>query len=98
LKKRRLTGRQADRERRAAKSEALPSIHTLRVREEDRRILVDAVLSLPDDLREPLVLRYFEELSPSAIAERLGMPASTVRGRLQRGLAALRTKFEQEQG
>ncbi|MBL4770835.1 MAG: sigma-70 family RNA polymerase sigma factor [Planctomycetes bacterium] len=97
-KKRRLAGRRADRERRVAREEALPSTHTLRVREEDRGILVEAVLGLPDNLREPLVLRYFDELSPSAIAEHLNIPASTVRSRLQRGLATLREQLERERG
>ncbi len=97
-KRRRSAGRRADRERRAARGVALPSTHTLRVREEDRRILVDAVLALPESLREPLVLRYFDELSPSAIAERLDIPASTVRSRLQRGLATLREQLEQNRG
>ncbi len=98
LKKRRSAGRRADRERRAAREEAQPSTHILRVREEDRRLLVEAVLGLPEDLREPLVLRYFDELSPSAIAERLGMSPSTVRSRLQRGLARLREQLEQDRG
>ncbi len=97
-KERRSAGRRADRERRAAREEAQPSTHTLRAREEDRRILVKAVLNLPDDLREPLILRYFDGLSPSAIAERLHMPASTVRSRLKRGLSTLREQLERERG
>ncbi|MCP4966746.1 MAG: RNA polymerase sigma factor [bacterium] len=97
-KERRSAGRRADRERRAAREEAQPSAHTLRAREEDRRILVKAVLNLPDDLREPLVLRYFDGLTPSVIAERLNMPASTVRSRLKRGLSTLREQLERERG
>lgn len=94
----RARGRRLERERRAAREEELPSTVGLRAREEERRVLVEAVLALPEAMREPLVLRYFDELTPKEIAARLGVPASTVRSRLQRGLEALREALERERG
>jgi hypothetical protein len=42
------------------------------------------------------VLRFFEELSPSAIARRQKIPVATVKTRLARGLAELRLRLEHE--
>ncbi|HEX9037797.1 MAG TPA: sigma-70 family RNA polymerase sigma factor [Ktedonobacterales bacterium] len=53
----------------------------------DLRRLVDA---LDDDLRVVIVLRYYAEMNASEIGAALGIPASTVRTRLQRAIAALR--------
>lgn len=90
--------RRRDRERLAAKLDSIPPTEALLGQEDRRKKLVELVLALPDELREPLVLRYFEELRPRDIATRLGLPASTVRGRLQRGLAELRASLERDRG
>jgi RNA polymerase sigma-70 factor, ECF subfamily len=45
----------------------------------------EAVLSLPDEYRQVLVLKHFEERSVDAIAEILGIPDGTVKIRLMRG-------------
>jgi hypothetical protein len=59
---------------------------------EDMRVyLAKLVLRLPEHYREPLMLRYYEGLEPAEIADRTGVPASTVRTRIQRGLARIRT-------
>ncbi|MEM9380031.1 MAG: RNA polymerase sigma factor [Planctomycetota bacterium] len=50
--------------------------------------------SLEPSLREPIYLRYFESLTTPQIAERLGLPRTTVEGRLKRGLAAMRRRLE----
>jgi RNA polymerase sigma factor (sigma-70 family) len=97
-RQRRSAGRRADRERSAAREEALPDTTDLQAREADRRELVEATLELPEPLRDVLVLRYFDEFAPKEIAAKLGVPASTVRSRLQRGLAALRERLERERG
>ncbi len=49
-----------------------------------------ALRSLPHNLREVVVLRYFEDLNSSEIAEALNVPAGTVRFRLMRAKRRLR--------
>lgn len=51
-----------------------------------RRILI----SLPQEQREVLLLGYFEGLSSSEIAERVGIPVGTVKSRVAAALHALR--------
>jgi RNA polymerase sigma-70 factor (ECF subfamily) len=63
-------------------------------RAQAQRTLVSAVLELDLPVRDVVLLRYFEELESPAIARRLGVPASTVRTRLQRGMAELRRKLD----
>lgn len=46
--------------------------------------------TLPDRLREVLVLRYFEDLSDLEIAAVVGVPAGTVKSRLHTAVRALR--------
>ena len=50
-----------------------------------------------DELREPfrstLLLHYFEERSSEEIARHLGVPGSTVRNRVHRGVEMLRRRF-----
>lgn len=50
----------------------------------------DALSVLPIEQREALVLAYYEGLSQSAIAERVGAPLGTVKARMRRGLMSLR--------
>ncbi len=86
------------REERAARAEAqgstLEHVETLAV----HRRLVEAVLALDEPYRETIVLRYFEELSPSAIARKKRLPVATVKTRLARGLAELRQRLAREYG
>lgn len=51
-----------------------------------RRVLV----GLPTEQREVLLLGYFEGLSSSEIAERVGVPLGTVKSRVAAALSALR--------
>lgn len=55
--------------------------------------LIDA---LPDDLRVPLVLASFEDLTSRDIGAALGLPEGTVRTRLQRARQLLRAKLERQ--
>ena len=48
---------------------------------------------LPQDLREMVYLKFAEELSLSDIAQRVGMPRSTVALRVQQGLVLLNRYF-----
>jgi RNA polymerase sigma-70 factor (ECF subfamily) len=51
-----------------------------------RKVLVE----LPPEQREVLLLGYFEGLSSSEIAERVGVPLGTVKSRVAAALSALR--------
>jgi RNA polymerase sigma-70 factor (ECF subfamily) len=62
---------------------------TLASRTEEREVVMAALGLLPDSLRVVLMLRYAEHLSYDSIAGYLGVPASTVRGRLERAKQAL---------
>ena len=53
-----------------------------------------AVASLPQDLREVVLMKEFEELTFQEIAEALQIPLSTVKGRLYTALKQLRLKLE----
>ncbi len=53
-----------------------------------------AIAELPDDLRVPLVLREYDELSYQEIADTTGLPLNTVRTRILRARRALADKME----
>ena len=50
--------------------------------DERRRVLQAALMTLPIDAREVIVLRHFGELSYDEMAATLGIPAKTVKSRL----------------
>jgi RNA polymerase sigma-70 factor (ECF subfamily) len=54
----------------------------------------DAVLSLPPEFREAVVLCELEELSYEEAAEKSGCPVGTIRSRLHRGRALLMARLE----
>jgi len=54
----------------------------------------DAVLDLPPDFREAVVLCELEELSYEEAAQAVGCPIGTIRSRLHRGKALLLAKLE----
>ena len=47
-----------------------------------RRLVQDAILALPADYRQVIVLRHFTELSYDEISAALGIPVKTVKSRL----------------
>ena len=57
---------------------------------EQRGIVTRALKQLPEDQKIPLVLAYFEGLTQSEIAERLGAPLGTVKTRMRSGMIKLR--------
>ena len=59
-------------------------------RAETRRQVREALLALPDDYREVLLLRETEQLSYAEIAEITGLELGTVKSRISRARLALR--------
>jgi RNA polymerase sigma-70 factor, ECF subfamily len=53
-----------------------------------------ALAGLPEDQRKVIELAYFGGFSHSQIAEMLGLPAGTVKGRMRLGLTKLRGSLE----
>ena len=96
--KRRGEGRRARRERAAARREALPSSLELVERVASQRDLAHRVLDLDEPYRTTLLLRFYEGLEPRRIAERQGIPVSTVKTRLSRGLERLREDLDRSAG
>jgi len=52
-----------------------------------------AVLALPHRYREPVVLFYFHEMDVAAVARTMGLPEGTLKARLSRARALLRSRF-----
>ena len=67
-------------------------------RAEEHRRVVEAVLTLEEPYRSTILHRYFDDLGPTAIADRTGTPVDTVRTRLHRALGQLRGRLEAEHG
>ncbi|HEY5401947.1 MAG TPA: sigma-70 family RNA polymerase sigma factor [Pyrinomonadaceae bacterium] len=62
----------------------------LLIREADNEMLRRALKSLPDEFREVIVLREFEELSYKQIADVVKIPVGTVMSRLARARSRLK--------
>ena len=86
------------REAQVARAEAGPDTADVIAKTRLQRRVVDAVLELDEPYRTTLLLRYFEELRPAAIAQRLGRPVNTVRTHLERGHERLRQALDEEFG
>jgi RNA polymerase sigma-70 factor, ECF subfamily len=61
-----------------------------------RSLVQDAIAMLPEDQREVIVLKEYEELTFLEIAQVLDVPLSTVKTRLYRGLVNLRSCLERQ--
>lgn len=98
----RQTGRAEGRRRRReqATPPADPALSTGAVfaRASLHRELVEHVFALDEAHRDVVLLRYFEGLTPQQIARKRGTPVATVKTRLQRALARLRTRLDNEHG
>ncbi|MDZ4771648.1 MAG: sigma-70 family RNA polymerase sigma factor [Planctomycetota bacterium] len=95
---RRREQRRTTREGATQRREDEPSAADAVSRAELARTLVDAVLALDKPRREALALVYFEGLAPNVAADRLGIPHSTLRTHVRRGLAEVREKLERKRG
>jgi RNA polymerase sigma-70 factor (ECF subfamily) len=60
------------------------------VRSEQRGIVTSALSQLPEEQQKALVLAYFDGLTQSEIADRLGAPLGTVKTRMRAGMMKLR--------
>lgn len=58
------------------------------------RLVRRAVLSLPSELRQVIVMKEFEEMTFQEISDVLEIPLSTVKSRLYTGLKQLRAKLK----
>ena len=74
-----------------------PSGEDIGARQAQRDATWRLLARLPRQQRAVLVLRYYEDLSDSEIAELLGIAPGTVRSNAARGLAALRDTLSAEE-
>ena len=79
-------------------AESLPSAARIVEREEARRRMIEVVLELSEPLQTAILLRYYEDLPPRAIAQRLDLPLGTIKTRLKRGLQQLRQSLDRKHG
>ncbi len=86
------------RERGVARGESVSSTDELVERVSVHREVVEVVMTLPEHYRDVLLRRYYEGETPTEIAERQGVPVSTVKTRLARGLALMREKLDARHG
>ncbi len=77
-----------------SKREELPSSETAAEHLETQKRVVQAVQALDEKYRTVVVLRFYENLSPRAIAGRLALPVATVRTRLQRAITMLQCALD----
>jgi RNA polymerase sigma factor (sigma-70 family) len=82
-----------------AKSEGVvPATDEVMGRAEMAELLSSLVAELPEPYRSTISQRYYEDLSPTDIARRQGVPAGTVRSRLHHGLLRLRQRLDERCG
>ncbi len=60
----------------------------------DRRKLHERISRLPERMKAVLILRYFEGMNESEMAETLEIPRGTVKSRLHAALCELRREYE----
>jgi RNA polymerase sigma factor (sigma-70 family) len=65
---------------------------------EIHRILAEVVTALDEPYRSTLVLHYYEAIPAADIAQRLGIPPSTVRWRVQEALGRVRQALDRRHG
>jgi RNA polymerase sigma-70 factor (ECF subfamily) len=59
-------------------------------RSEQRALVSSALAQLPEEQKRPLVLAYFDGLTQTEIAAKLGAPLGTVKTRMRAGMMKLR--------
>jgi RNA polymerase sigma-70 factor (ECF subfamily) len=71
-------------------SEAVSDAASDAFRSEQRGLVTNALAQLPDEQQRPLMLAYFDGLTQTEIAARLGAPLGTVKTRMRTGMMKLR--------
>jgi RNA polymerase sigma factor (sigma-70 family) len=59
------------------------------------RAVWQALAELPANERQPIALAFFKGMTYRAVAEHLGLPESTVKSRIRRGMQVLTQALEQ---
>ncbi|HEU4418777.1 MAG TPA: sigma-70 family RNA polymerase sigma factor, partial [Planctomycetota bacterium] len=91
---RRRDARRTARERHVASRTAVPSAADAAATAEWMQLVATAVAELPDAQRTVVVLRFWHDLPPRAIAARLKEPLNTISSRLHRALVQLRERLD----
>lgn len=73
---------------------SFPSAEVAAVRREEDEAVRIVVWTLPDKLREAIVLKHFGELTFAETADVLGLPVSTVKSRVELALIELRKRLQ----
>src|SRR5262245_39013119 len=90
--------RRVAREHAASQSEVADDVAELSARANMLSKVAGHVHGLDEGQRAVVLLRYFDDLPPRMIAERLGVPVNTVNSRLQRAHGRLRELLKDEFG
>lgn len=68
------------------------------IKSAQQEIVQRALAELPEDQKQTLVLAYYEGLTQSEIASKLGAPLGTVKTRMRSGMAKLRASLGSQRG
>ncbi len=97
LKQRRSAARREHRETMWARPEPSPSAASLAARMEAAERLLGHLNSLEPELRDALAARYYDAQTFAEASKALGVPVSTLKSRVNRGLEELRARLDQEE-
>src|SRR5262245_56150659 len=85
-------------ERATPPADPVPSTQEVLAQEEARQRVVRAVLRLEEPARSTMLLRFFRQMPPAAIARHFAVPVETVRTRIKRALERLRSELDRDFG